>query len=407
MFSIPKSYAEDNEDYITLLPLKRLAKELGGRVVHTTSNRQDAIREIEEFANKSQENCEIVNQWLDGVLIEGIKEMQIRFFNYSEGVTKESFLIEAKGKLEKLIVDKNNRHYCNRFEPELCLFRYDIEKLPDGGNVVRLYMGKLLSVVNDKEKVSAIQYPIFIELYTDSRMIVARAKSKANLFKYQKDFVADAAESTRVDKELKSAVKYVIELLGVKLYKIGDAQHIHKTNLYKMLDRYTTTPDEIKSLMHEHDDNVDSMVEEIIRTCNLNASYKDDVRADMNNMIEKYFSISYPDKKIFTDNRDIYPLHLIATDEEESRVEQTAGMEEPLQSKAIFFDNKKMLQKSKMCDGVSFVCKRKDSRYTSNTFKVRIITKNDYCAIKFTEYTAEEDMNNVLFTLTYPERTAE
>ncbi len=84
---------------------------MGGKVVHTTSNRQDAIREIEEFANKSQENCEIVNQWLDGVLIEGIKEMQIRFFNYTEGVTKESFLKEAEGKLEMLIVNKNNRHY--------------------------------------------------------------------------------------------------------------------------------------------------------------------------------------------------------------------------------------------------------------------------------------------------------
>lgn len=407
MFSIPKTYADDNEDYITLLPLKKFAKEFGEGVVHTTSSRQEAISEIEEYANKSTNNCEIVKSWLDGVLTEGIKELQIRFFNYAEGVSREGFLEMAQEKLEDILVDKDNRHYCNHFSPELRLFRYDIMDIPAGEKVIRLYMGKLLSVLNDKETVSAVHYPIFLEIYTDSRMIVVRAKPKSNLFKYQKDFVVDALESTTVEKELKNAVNYIVTMFEMLLYKPVDAQYIHKSNLYKMLNKYTDTPPEIEALMREHQNDVDSMVDNMIETCGLSKAYKDDVKADINNMIEKYFSISYPDKNIFTVNRAIYPLHLIATDEEESRVEQTAGMEEPLQSKAIFFDNKKMLQKSKMCDGVSFVCKRNDSRYSSTTFKVKITTKMDFCVMKLTEYTAEEDIVNVLFTLTHPGRTAE
>lgn len=55
-----------------------------------------------------------------------------------------------------------------------------------------------------------------------------------------------------------------------------------------MLEKYTQTPKEILELMDE--------------------------KSSVLNMIEKYFSISYPDKKIFTKDRDAYPLKLNATD---------------------------------------------------------------------------------------------
>lgn len=87
-----------------------------------------------------------------------------------------------------------------------------------------------------------------------------------------------------------------------------------------------------------------------------------------------------------------------ATDEEDSKVEQTAALEEPLQSKAIFFDNKKMLQKSQACDGVTFMFAR-DKMYCSKQFKVKIVVNKDYCILKFTEYTMEEDIIHVLFSL--------
>lgn len=94
---------------------------------------------------------------------------------------------------------------------------------------------------------------------------------------------------------------------------------------------------------------------------------------DVSNTVEKYLSINWKDKKVFMQDRDAYPIRISATDEEESKVEQTAALTEPLQMKAVFFDNKKMLYKSKSCDGVSFRWKRKNVVGGQNQyFSVRI-----------------------------------
>lgn len=80
-------------------------------------------------------------------------------------------------------------------------------------------------------------------------------------------------------------------------------------------------------------------------------------------------------------------------------MEQATGTEEPLQSRAIFFDNKKMMQKSRLCDGVVFVFNRRNPTKYNPNFKVTIITNKDYCTLKFTEYIKEEDIQYVLFSV--------
>ena len=75
---------------------------------------------------------------------------------------------------------------------------------------------------------------------------------------------------------------------------------------------------------------------------------------------------------------------------------QKSAQEHPLQSKAIFFDNKKMMQKSKICDGITFKFKRKRKTYFEEEFKVKIGVKKNYCHMKFFEYTEEVDIQNVL-----------
>lgn len=167
-----------------------------------------------------------------------------------------------------------------------------------------------------------------------------------------------------------------------------------------MLEQYTKTPKEILQLMNDKSSEIESAVDLLMnRICNLPTRYKEDVTSSVLNMVEKYFSINYRDKKIFTQDREAYPLKLNATDEEDSRVEQTAAQEEPLQSKAIFFDNKKMLQKSQACDGVTFMFARLNKIYCSKLFRVKIVINKDFCILKFTEYTMEEDIIHVLFSL--------
>lgn len=132
-----------------------------------------------------------------------------------------------------------------------------------------------------------------------------------------------------------------------------------------------------------------------------NADMGKDIESDIKNIVEKYLSINWKDKDIFIKDRDAYPVKLSATDEEESKIEQTAAALEPLQTKALFFDNKKMLYKNKSCDGIIFKWKRNNPiNGQDDEFKVRMgVTPKGECIFKFTEYTVKEDMENVIFSI--------
>lgn len=60
---------------------------------------------------------------------------------------------------------------------------------------------------------------------------------------------------------------------------------------------------------------------------------------------------------------------------------------------------KKMMQKSGWCDCIKMNYVKKNDLYTSNTFKVKATAKRGYCYIKFNEFTLEEDIKHVLFSI--------
>lgn len=399
MFSIPYGFANEADSYITIPALRRFAKERRNEDLKTTVDRPQLIEDIELYANQSKENEEIVKDWLDQVLAEGIKEVQIKYIN--QDTLPLSFLTDepfVSGILNPLLVDPNNKHFCNHYTSNIRLFRYEYET-GEHGKCIKLYLGKILCTYDKKAGAGKGTYPIFIEIYVDKGIIVARSKSKSGIFTYMEDFVLEAATTTTAEKEMKSAIKYVCGLLNIETLHATEANDKFRSNLYHMLEKYTATPQEIVDLIQTKRAEINSLTNSIMgEICNLPLSYKEDVSSNVENIIEKYFSISYPDKAIFTKDRDAYPLRLNATDEEESKVEQTAALEEPLQSKAIFFDNKKMLQKSELCDSASFMFNRINTLYCTQKFRVKIFTKNDFCTLKFTEYTMEEDIKHVLFS---------
>lgn len=399
MFSIPYTFASEEESYITIPALKRFAKEKRNEDLKTTVDRPQLIKDIENYANQSFENKEKVLDWLDQVLIEGIKDIQIKYLE--ENIFIENLLDDAyvKSILNPILADNNNCHLCGSYREALQLYKYEIVSDSSQGRRIMLYFGKLLCVFDKKKGSSTVPYPIFVEVFLDKKLIVARAKSKSGMYKYMENFVLEAATSTTAEKELGNVIKDVCKLLFIETTPGYKAKELFKRKLYFMLEKYTKTPREILELMSEKETETDEIVDFLMKNiCNLPNNYREDIKSNILNMIEKYFSISYPDKKIFTKDRDAYPLKLNATDEEDSRVEQTAALEEPLQSKAIFFDNKKMLQKSQSCDGVSFMFNRQNPLYCSKQFKVKIIIDKDYCTLKFTEYTMEEDIIYVLFS---------
>lgn len=401
MFSVPYTFANEDESYITVPALKRFAREKKKEDLKTTVDRPQLIQDIENYANQSPEKEEKVLDWLDQVLIEGIKDVQIKLIDdesFTASFVNQDEFVEKV--LEPLIVNKTNRHLNKGYTDSLGVFRYEITNESVFGRRIRLYMGKLLCTFDKKHGAATVPYPIAVDVYCDAGMIVARAKSKSGLYKYEENFVLEKATPTKSEKETASAIKWVAEKLVLNTRKSFEAETVFKSQLYNMLEKYTKTPTEIIDLMNAKKTEIDGVVETVMhQICNLRTAYREDVKSNVLNMVEKYFSISYPNKQIFIKDREAYPLKLNATDEEDSKVEQTAALEEPLQSKAIFFDNKKMLQKSRACDGVTFMFARLNTMYCSRQFKVKIVVNKDYCMLKFTEYTMEEDIIHVLFSL--------
>lgn len=401
MFSVPYTFANEDESYITIPALKRFAREKKNEDLKITVDRPQLLQDIENYANQSPENEAEVLDWLDQVLVEGIKDVQIKLIDDESFTT--SFIDQdefVEKVLEPLIVNKTNRHLNKGYTESLGVFRYEITNESVFGRKIRLYMGKLLCTFDKKHGAATVPYPIAVDVYCDAGIIVARAKSKSGLYKYEEDFVLEKATPTKSEKETAAAIKWVAEKLVLNTRKSFEAETVFKSRLYDMLEKYTKTPTEIINLMDAKKTEIDGVVETVMhQICNLRAAYREDVKSNVLNMVEKYFSISYPNKQIFIKDREAYPLKLNATDEEDSKVEQTAALEEPLQSKAIFFDNKKMLQKSRACDGVTFMFARLNTMYCSRQFKVKIVVNKDYCMLKFTEYTMEEDIIHVLFSL--------
>ena len=401
MFSVPYTFANEDESYITVPALKRFAREKKKEDLKTTVDRPQLIQDIENYANQSPEKEEEVLDWLDQVRVEGIKDVQIKLIDdesFTASFVNQDEFVEKV--LEPLIVNKTNRHLNKGYTDSLGVFRYEITNESVFGRRIRLYMGKLLCTFDKKHGAATVPYPIAVDVYCDAGMIVARAKSKSGLYKYEENFVLEKATPTKSEKETASAIKWVAEKLVLNTRKSFEAETVFKSQLYNMLEKYTKTPTEIIDLMNAKKTEIDGVVETVMhQICNLRTAYREDVKSNVLNMVEKYFSISYPNKQIFIKDREAYPLKLNATDEEDSKVEQTAALEEPLQSKAIFFDNKKMLQKSRACDGVTFMFARLNTMYCSRQFKVKIVVNKDYCMLKFTEYTMEEDIIHVLFSL--------
>ena len=48
---------------------------------------------------------------------------------------------------------------------------------------------------------------------------------------------------------------------------------------------------------------------------------------------------------------------------------------------------------------MTFMFARLNTRYCSKKFKVKVVVHKEYCMLKFTEYTMEEDIIHVLFSL--------
>lgn len=126
MFSIPHTFANEDESYITIPALRRFAKEKRKEDLKTTVDRPQLMEDIEKYANQSEENQEEVLDWLDQVLVEGIKDVQIKYLDDTFQVDLLENDEYVEGILNPALVDNNNCHLCGNYTENLRLYRYEI-----------------------------------------------------------------------------------------------------------------------------------------------------------------------------------------------------------------------------------------------------------------------------------------
>lgn len=400
---IPFCFKDRNEEYLTLGKLQEFCKE---NKLKTSLDKIELINSIIEFAKVSEDNSIKVCEWMDPTLKEGIKKLIIFKLNNTRKLmnkTEEEWIkiINEKFQVYESIPILN---YIHKNKISLCGYKFTFNE--DKISKVELKYTILLKEQKKKDQlpINAI-YPIFIDLYIDEGYIVGRSKSKSSIFKFQIIEIEDKkkdeiTESMNCDKLIGEAIDLTIKKIDVSKEDVPNGLHIFKGIIHKIVDETTATPKEIQEKLEEEKEFRQNFIKKFLERQKINLlngnNYKNAVE-DLTVLMEKYISINYKDKDIFTKDRYGYPIQISATDEDSSSVEETSLEDKPLQCTPIFFDNKKIIQKQKKCDNVIMVFKRTQKTYfTNKTFQAIIEVKRGSMHIELRKYVLEEDIENVL-----------
>lgn len=401
--NIPFCFKDRNEEYLTLGRLQEFCKENN---LKTSLDKIELINSIIEFGKTDEGNSEKVCKWMDHTLKEGIKKIIVYKLDNARKLrnkTEEQWieLINDKFKVyeSNYILKHNHKNHIS-----LCGYEFEV-KDNKVSKVELKYTIKLKEQKKKDQPPNNIIYPIFVDVYVNEGYIVGRSKSKSSIFKFEiieneDKNIDDIVETMNCDKLIGEAIDLTIEKIDVLKENVPIGLHIFKGIIHKIVDETTATPLEIKEKLENEKEFRKNFIESFLKREEIDFlngdNYKNAVE-DLTVLMEKYISINYSNKDIFTKDRYGYPIQISATDEDSSSVEETSLEDKPLQCTPIFFDNKKIIQKQKKCDNVIMVFKRSPRTYfTNKTFQVIIEVKRGAMHIDLRKYVLEEDINNVL-----------
>ncbi len=391
-------WANETENYITNPVMIEFCKDNN---IKSQIMRRDLLKAINDFSMLSEENKNKVADWLEIIMKQGIKNVLFREINIPF-----EMIMELKNNASNVLLEKfpecANRKLYSHITKGIKINLQSINMEKRENNISKISFTFTIYLYELKNEVrSKIIYPIFVDINLDSNIIIGRAKSKSNIFRVNSKDENEIGNKTTTDQLIKECISFVEEKIGAK--EINKEKYIYdiKKSIYKILEKYTFTPEIIKEKIDSMDDYIDEFINNTLEKLEVNQALNfNKAKEDIKIFIEKYISINVEDKDIFINDREAYPYKLIATDSEFTKVEETTTSFEPLQCKEKFFDNKKSIKYEGTCDGIFLIYARKDRGYFSNnTYKVKISTKKDFCCVRFESYVTEEDINNVLSSI--------
>lgn len=393
---IPYPYRNDDQDFLTIPALKTLCDKYG---LPTDGNRIELITRIEGYANQNRANEISVLKELDSILKIGIKTCILRKIKPIDVDVPEIVM-------QRLIdlFGENPDHFLCSYNPgkDLTLNRYDIEFDEDDNinGIEFVYSIELLRRQNTFDNTGIqVFYPIHVYIDCKKGFVIARGKSISSLFYVLDGLEIKSQNKTSVEKVLKKAIGEVCDKLNICMEDSTTQKYCFKKTIFNMLNEYAKTPKAIRDKMDIVKTESKAYINDIFTKLGIwkTVTLLDDAKYDLEIFVEKYISITYPDKEIFITDRDAYPIKFAAEDNEFTKIQESSSAEEPLQRKKAFFDSKKAIYSDGLCDKICLCHKsEKEKYYGEKTFNVAIYLSVCDCVVKFNRFVREGDIQNVL-----------
>lgn len=404
MFKLASIFRDANEEYLVIPSIMKFFKAAGIKN-ESNWNKEDMLSMIESYANSSEEKLEYVQEWLDDTLCEGIKEIQIEHRTLRNEMDLLFTSEQSIGSyLSAFLTQGLIHHICgnNYSGADYQFVKYEV-KTGQYGRVIRMFFCRKMTFAENKAGIlttRTVEYPVITEYFLERSWLCVRFKARTGLYEYKESGYDTTSVRISISQEIKKVINKIDNILGLELLSVDQNAAQIRRKLFILLDRYTHTPQPIVKTIENNTEAISEIVSQVISICGLHEGVHTNVEEDVHNLVEKYFSVYWPDPSVFTQDREAYPIHLSAKDEESSQVDQRAGLNQPLQSRAVFFDNKRMLYQQKSCGSIQFFWKKKSSTKPQDAFfPVRIYEEQGRCRFKFSKYTIEEDIENVLFSI--------
>lgn len=400
-FAIPDTLKNEYEEYLTLLPLRKFAKTHKEAKIPLSKGRPVLIQGIEDFANTNPVNLEIVESWIDASVCCGKKDVYLRDLT-DDPIDKLRDNTYLEEKFSRKI--KTHRHISGNTYNEalsICNYYYLDSR---AGTVLRIILCKMINTFDPEGYECSRLYPVIANIYIDRKIIEIRVKPKANMFLYRnlsKDNAEDSHISTTSEKVATAALESLCEWLEIKIEtNMFRLNEMNKRRIYHLLESCIDIPDEIENALDNCSDEFSRILSYFMQhvkslTDADSSAFIDDIKT----VFEKYIATTRTDFSIFIQNKRMYPVRLIASDADTSKVDQTSAGKKPLQSRPIFYNNKSMIYNNKRCDGIQFYVKKDENISASQDYFLTVKSIKGYCNLSWNMYIDEDEVDYVLLRI--------
>ena len=253
MFRLSSIFRDPHEEYLIIPAIRDFFRREG--IKYTASwDKEKMLSIIEEYAKSDQKAEECTLEWLDNILLEGIKEIQIEYRNLKN---ETELLFDSKDRisshLDTYLTPGIKRHICgnNYLNDQYQFVRY---KLEDGnhGIVARMYFCKKMHFAENKSgvlTVKAVDYPIIAEYYFEQSWLCLRYKARTGLYHFKESGYDASSVRISTAAQVNEIVKRVENILGLEVLSKDQTSHQIREKLFILLDRYTHTLQEILNAM--------------------------------------------------------------------------------------------------------------------------------------------------------------